>query len=143
FDDFGNAVTLTASSGTVTQSGSQRGTWSWSGAGDEDSPYAVTITATNADGTTANATFGVSFTDVAPTVVSLARRSITTPEDVPASNSGTFADHDDGLTITASQGTLTDNGDGTWSWAQAGDEADNGTVAVTATNADGSSVGTS
>ena len=68
FADFDDAVTITASSGTVTQSGSQSGTWSWTGSGDEDHPYSVTITATNADGSATTTSFGVSFTDVAPTV---------------------------------------------------------------------------
>jgi hypothetical protein len=44
-----NAVTISASVGTVTQDNTQ-GTWSWSGtAPDEASPYTVTIMATNAD----------------------------------------------------------------------------------------------
>src|SRR5206468_2305659 len=68
FGDYDDAVTITASSGTVTQSGRQSGTWSWSGTGDEDSPYSVTITATNSDGCFSTTSFGVSFTDVAPTV---------------------------------------------------------------------------
>src|SRR5204862_6736033 len=50
FGDYDDAVTITASSGTVSQSGTQVGTWSWSGTGDEETPYTVTITATNADG---------------------------------------------------------------------------------------------
>src|SRR6185295_15530173 len=50
FGDYDDAVTITASSGTISQTGSQSGTWSWSGTGDEDTPYTVTITATNADG---------------------------------------------------------------------------------------------
>src|SRR4029077_18543599 len=68
FGDYDDAVTITASSGSVSQTGSQSGTWSWSGTGDEDAPYTVTITATNVDGSTSTTSFDVSFTDVAPTV---------------------------------------------------------------------------
>ena len=69
FSDVDDAVTITASTGSVSQVGSQSGTWSWTGtAPDESAPYTVTITATNADGSTATATFDVSFTDAAPTV---------------------------------------------------------------------------
>src|SRR5262249_40822557 len=39
FDDYDDAVTITASTGTVTQSGSVHGNWTWSGTGDEDHPY--------------------------------------------------------------------------------------------------------
>jgi hypothetical protein len=62
FADYDDGVTITASSGTVTQDNGH-GTWSWSGTGDEDSPYSVTITATNADGSTATTSFQVTFTD--------------------------------------------------------------------------------
>src|SRR5207237_1636503 len=65
FGDYDDAVTLSASTGTLTQNAD--GTWSWSGTGDDDHPYQVTVTATNADGTTATIAFGLSFTDVTPT----------------------------------------------------------------------------
>src|SRR5206468_12865351 len=68
FSDFDDAVTITASTGSVSQVGSKSGTWSWSGSGDENTPYTVTITATNADSSTATTSFAVSFTDVTPTV---------------------------------------------------------------------------
>src|SRR4029077_17518240 len=66
WSDCDDTVTLRASSGIVTQN--SNGTWSWSGTGDEKTPYTVTITATNADSSTSSTSFGVSFTDVAPTV---------------------------------------------------------------------------
>src|SRR6202023_186568 len=80
---------------------------------------------------------------VAPTFVPQAPASITTPETVPATNSGSFADYDDAMTITASQGTLTDNHDGTWTWSGTGDESSPYTVTITAKNVDGSTVSTS
>src|SRR5438105_4823711 len=119
------------------------GTWTFTQTGDESDNGTVTVTATNADGKIGRASFTVAFTDVAPTVVSLASSAVTTAENVPATNSGSFADYDDSMTITASRPGLVDNGDGTWTFTQTGDESDNGTVTVTATNADGSSVSTS
>jgi hypothetical protein len=143
FRDYDDAVTITASRGTVVQSGTQGGSWSWTGTGDDDHPYDVTITATNADGSRAATTFHVSFTDVPPTVTA-AGASVSAAENAAATNTGTFADHDDAVAITASQGTVSqDNTAGTWSWSQAG--LDEGTyhVTVTATNADGSASSTS
>src|SRR5207248_1595905 len=136
--------TITASSGTVTQSGGQSGTWTWSGAGDEDHPYSVTITATNADGSTATTTFAVSFTDVAPSVTA-ASGDVSAAENVAVTNSGIWSDYDDAVTITASSGTVTQSGTqrGAWNWSGTGDEDHPYTVTITATNADHSVTTTS
>ncbi len=71
FDDIdtGDVVTVTASIGTVTQAGTQSGTWNWSydttdGPDDSDT---VTITATDSEGVTATATFDLTVNNVAPT----------------------------------------------------------------------------
>src|SRR5206468_471272 len=119
------------------------GTWTWSGTGDEDLPYNVTVTARNADGNSASTSFAVSFTDVPPTVTSLAHSADSGRENLAASNSGAFSDYDDALTITADRGALVDNGDGSWTWSGTGDEDHPYSVTVTATNADGGSVSTS
>src|SRR5207248_5772710 len=63
FADYDEAVTITASQGTISQSGSQSGTWSWSQWGLDEGSYTVTITATNADGATASASFTFTVTD--------------------------------------------------------------------------------
>src|SRR5439155_20564782 len=68
FADYDDAVTITASQGTVTQAGGQSGTWSWSQAGLDEGSHTVTITATNADGSTASTSFTFTVTDVAPSV---------------------------------------------------------------------------
>jgi hypothetical protein len=135
FADYDDTLTITASQGTLVDHGD--GTWSWNQTGDETNSGAVTVTATNADGKKASTTFSVTFTDVAPTFVSQVHNYISTPENTSATNSGTFTDYDDSLTITASQGMLMDHGDGTWAWSQTGQQSDSGTVTVTATNADG------
>jgi hypothetical protein len=143
FADYDDPVTITASRGTVSQSGSQSGTWTWSGTGDESAPYSVTITATNADGGTATTSFNVSFTDVPPTVTA-AYPSVSAPENLAATNTGSFADYDDPVTITASSGTVSQIGsqNGSWSWSGSGDEIAPYNVTITATNSDGSTATT-
>ena len=140
FGDYDDTVTLSASVGTVTQN--SNGTWSWSGTGDESSPYNVTITATNADGLTATASFGVSFTDAAPTVAAN-QVWVSAPENTVAVNTGTFGDFDDAVTLSASAGTVTQNNNGTWSWSGTGDESSSYNVTITATNSHGSTATTS
>jgi RHS repeat-associated protein len=140
FDDLAFGVTIMPSSGTVTQNGTQSGTWTWSGIGDEASPYTVTIIATNADGATATTSFAVSFTDVAPNI-SANMSSVNVNEGQTASNGGTFTDFDDAASLTASVGTISQSGpqNGTWTWSLGNaDESQAGTVVITATNADGS-----
>src|SRR5207253_10243539 len=84
----------------------------------------LTITATNADNSVTTTSFGVSFTDVAPTVTA-DHASVSAAENAPATNTGAFADFDDAVTITASSGTVTQSGSqsGTWSWTGSGDES--------------------
>src|ERR1043165_115162 len=93
FGDYDDAVTISASTGSVSQSGSQSGAGNWRGTGDEDRPYSVIVPATNADGSTATTTFAMSFTDVAPTV-SANSASVSAPEIMAATNSGSFGDYD-------------------------------------------------
>src|SRR5207302_754386 len=108
FADYDDTLTIKADKGALTDNGD--GTWTWSGTGDESSPYTVLLTATNADGNTVSTAFDVSFTDVAPTVKALASTAVTAPENTAATNSGSFTDYDDALTITADKGTLTGHG---------------------------------
>jgi len=88
----------------------------------------------------ASTTFDVSFTDVAPTVAA-DNASVTVPENQAASNSGTFSDYDDAVTVSASSGSVTPSGGG-WSWSGSGDEDHPYTVTITATNTDGNSAST-
>src|SRR5436305_1438557 len=85
------------------------------GGGDERRPYSVTITATNADGTTSTTSFAVSFSDVAPCVAA-ERGSVSVALNPAATNTGTFSDFDDAVTITASTGSVSQVGShsGTW-----------------------------
>jgi PKD repeat protein len=67
-DPDGDTVTLAASSGAVTQTGTSSGTWSWtSPATDEASSQTITITANDGKGLTANAGFTSTVAGVAPT----------------------------------------------------------------------------
>jgi PKD repeat protein len=88
-DASGHAVTITASAGTITKSGTSSGTWSWSEpATDEPTSHNVTVTADDGNGLSTTATFSVAVTGVAPTA---------------AINSATFTSAASGL----SAGTLT------------------------------------
>jgi hypothetical protein len=68
--DSGDTVTLTASVGTITQSGTNAaGTWSWSFATTDGPDESQTVTITADDGTTTTSTtFGLTVNNVAPTV---------------------------------------------------------------------------
>jgi hypothetical protein len=142
WSDYDDAVMLSASTGTLAQN--DDGTWSWSGTGDEDAPYSVTITATNADGSISTTSFAVSFTDVSPTVAADSP-IVTSNEGQNATSTGVFADYDDAVTLSVSEGTISQSSgiSGTWSWSNS--YGDNGahTIIVTATNADGSTATTS
>ena len=63
-------------------------------------PYSVTITATNADNSTATTSFNVSFTDVAPTV-SANSAAVSALENAAATNTGAWSDYDDSVTLSA------------------------------------------
>ena len=107
-------------------------------------PYSVTITATNADNSTATTSFNVSFTDVAPTV-SANSAAVSALENAAATNTGAWSDYDDTVTLSASSGTLTytPGQSGSWSWSGTGDEDHPYSVTITATNADNSTATTS
>src|SRR5204862_467196 len=113
------------------------------GSGDESTPYDVTVTATNADGSVATTTFHVSFTDVAPSVAA-DHPSVSAAENAAASNTGTISDFDDALTISASSGSISQSGSqsGALPISGSGDESTPYDVTVTATNADGSTATT-
>src|SRR5204862_496394 len=110
--------------------------WSWSQLAEESVSGTVTITATNADNTVATTIFTLTSTDVAPTVTETST-AVSTAENVTATNSGSFGDYDDAVTLSASQGTVTHNTPfRSWSWSQLAEESASGTVTITATNAD-------
>jgi hypothetical protein len=68
FADYDDAVGIAASQGSVTQSGSTAGTWSWSEAGLSVGSYPVTITATNADGSVTSTSFTAAVTPAPLTI---------------------------------------------------------------------------
>jgi hypothetical protein len=104
-DPDGDTVTITASIGTVTQGA---GTWSWSNPSPDNTSYSVTITADDGKGGVTAITFGVTVTNVNPTVVS--------PSLTPSVNEGgtatlSFTIHDPGLSDTET--VVVQWGDGT------------------------------
>jgi hypothetical protein len=144
FADLGNdVVTVTASIGTIAQTGTKSGTWTWSfGTADgPDQSQIVQITADDGDGGVATTTFHLTVNNLAPTVAADHPATVV-DEGQTATNTGTFADlGDDVVTVTASIGTVTQVGTqtGTWNWSfltSDGDDEDQ-TVTVTATDSDG------
>jgi len=143
FSDVGDdVVTITASAGTVTQVGTQNGTWSWSfdSTDGPDESQTVTITARDSDGAASTVTFALTVDNVAPQVAADSPL-VTVDEGQTATNTGTFADVGvDDVTITTSIGTVTqDDVAGTWNWSfDTTDGPDqNQIVTITATDSDG------
>ncbi len=104
FSDSAEPVTITASTGTISQVGSESGTWAWSGLVTA-TPYSVTVTATSADGSTATTNFTVN-TNLA----------ITTPALLSAGTTGTAYSQ----ALTGSGGTAPDAWSSTTTGAETG-----------------------
>jgi len=138
-----DTVTLSASVGTITDTGA--GTWGWS-FGTSDGPadsQTVTVTATDSFGEFDVASFELLVNNVAP-VVGTDNATVSGDEGTTVSNSGTYSDvGNDIVSVTASPsvGAFTDNGDGTWSWSfDSTDGPDEyGTVTVTVVDSSGAS----
>ena len=143
FSDAGDEVVISASIGSVSQTGTESGTWSWS-LGTTDGPgesQTVTITATDSADATSTTTFELVVNNVAPTVAADVA-TVTVDEGQAAANTGTFNDVGaDDVTITASIGSISQGAgnSGTWGWSfgttDGPDESQ--TVTVTATDGDG------
>src|SRR5206468_10244085 len=117
---------------------STRGTCSRHGtAPHHSSPHPLTITPFPYTTLFRSTSFTVNATDVAPSVAA-DNASVTFPELSAASNTGTFADVDDAVTISADVGWLGEDACalGTWCWTVwRPDEASQYTVTITAKNA--------
>ena len=135
-----DTIAVTASRGNVSDNGD--GTWSWSLATQDgpDDSGTITITATDSDGAQSTTQFAF-LVDNVPPVVAVDQASVTIPEGVTASNTGTYSDAGpaDATTLTVSVGTIVDNGDGTWSWSFASTDGadDSQTVTVTVADSEG------
>lgn len=105
--------------------------------GDEGT-YTVQLTAREQDGITNSPAqvAGLVISDVPP-VVTVDHTAVTRPDHGTATNTGTWSDFDDAVTLSASQGTVVQHNDGTWNWSQADDGHDADVITITATNADG------
>ena len=115
---FGYTVYLSASAGSVTKSGTSTGTWSWT-ASDEGSNQSILITADDAHGHTATASFTATVNAVKPKVQIngsslLSAQSAGSPEGTPVQ-----------LTGTAQSPSAEDNAAGfSYSWKVTKDGAD-------------------
>src|SRR5206468_1246592 len=121
FSEVDEAVTISVQSGggLVTQNNTN-GTWSWSGtSANERSEDLRVIKATNADGSSSTTSFSVTSTDVAPSAATDAP-TVSSPEFTAVSNTGTFSDVDDAVTISVQSGggsVTQNNTNGTWGWS--------------------------
>jgi PKD domain-containing protein/Big-like domain-containing protein len=111
-DPDGNNVSLSASFGSLTKSGSSSGTWTWSApAPDEQAAQTVTVTANDGQGGTASFAFSYSVAPVPPTVT-ITGASASAPEGTALTLTGTVtspsaSDNAAGFTLTW---TVTKNG---------------------------------
>src|SRR5438270_5215843 len=105
-DPDGDTVSLHASTGSVTRTGTSSGGWSWSyPAGDEQAAQTVTITADDGHGATATVSFTFTVTSVPPTVT------------ITGSASGVAEGTSVSLTGSASSPSAADNSAGfAYSW---------------------------
>jgi PKD domain-containing protein/Big-like domain-containing protein len=81
-DPDGNAVTLAASSGSITKSGTSSGTWTWSAAATDEggsSNQTITVTADDGNGGTSTASFPVTVAGAAP-IANITAPGSTAPE---------------------------------------------------------------
>ena len=130
-----DAVSLTASVGTIVDNGDGTFTWSLPTDGATES-QTVTLTATDSDGAETTTIFELVVENVAPEIA-VNQPSVTVDEGATATVSGSFADAD-AVTLTASVGAIFDNGDGTFTWSLLTDGAtESQTVTLTATDSDG------
>jgi hypothetical protein len=127
---------LTASSGTLTKTGTSSGTWSWTAAAsDEASMQTVTVTADDGHGLTATGSFSLTVTGVAPTAKILTD-PISAPEGTaePFTGGATSPDPADNAAGFSYAWTVTKDGN---AFAQAAGSAfsftpdDEGTYVVT------------
>jgi hypothetical protein len=146
FSDYDHPVTITASEGTITQTGYTGGTWNWSEAAPlNEGAHTVTITATDSYGATSSTNFTFMATEAPPAVAVTTAPPSSVVEDTNINASGTFSDYDDGVTITASEGSISQTGytGGTWSWSEAAPLNEGAhTVTITATDEDGATSST-
>jgi PKD domain-containing protein/Big-like domain-containing protein len=144
-DADGDTVVLTASSGSITKTGTSSGTWSWhTAAGDEAGTQFVTITANDGNGVASATTFPLNVAPVAP-VARVTAPSSTVPEGTAFSVTGSaISPSVEDNTIGFGYGwNVTKNGNayatGTGrSWHFTPD--DNGTYVVTVTATDDGSM---
>ncbi len=141
FADLGaDMVTLTASDGTIVDSGNGTWTWSFDAQDGPDASRQVQVTATDDDGAAQSTTFDLVVTNEPPTLTQ-ASSFVRVLSGTTAENQGTFGDPgDDVVVLSASVGQVVDHGDGTWSWSfTTTSSLDSQQVSVTATDSDGAS----
>ena len=110
-----DAVTISASVGTIVDNGD--GTWDWSldNVNGPTDTQTVVITVEDEDTATDTVSFDLVAVNLAPEI-SVSATDVIVNEGELATVGGTYADLD-GVTISASIGNVIDNSDGTWDWS--------------------------
>lgn len=132
-----DTVSVSASIGTITDSGG--GSWTWNYDGTDDlATTSVTITATDEDGGLTSTAFDLTVNNVDPTLT-VHITSLNIDEGTSTSKAITTSDVPaDTVSVTASIGTITNNGSGSWTWNYEGiDDLATTSVTITATDEDG------
>ncbi len=129
-DPGADTVSLSSSVGTIVDQGN--GVWEWTFlTASLDDSQMVTVTATDADGATAEESF-----QLVVTKISAESPSVTVKEGNLAEHSGRYIDPGaEAFELSASAGEIVDHGDGTWSWSYdtADGPDDSQTVTISAT----------
>lgn len=132
-----DVVQLSASRGSISDTGN--GTWSWSfvpSDGPDDSG-AVIITATDNDGGQTSVAFQLDVSNLPPQI-QVIQSSLTVLSGDQVSNSGTYSDPGvDVVALAASIGDITDLGNGQFTWTHTALSTDPAMVTITATDSDG------
>jgi len=116
YSDPADPVNLSASVGTVIDTGSGTWSWSWTTSDGPDDSQSVTIFGNDGEGAVPIATFGLIVNNVAPNGTA-DNATVTVNAGATANNTGTFSDPADPVTLSASVGTVIDTGGGHWNWS--------------------------
>ncbi len=134
-------LSVTTGPGTVTKSGTNSGTWTWTYVGPDgpSGPVDVVIAADDGNGEVASYAFQFFVDNVAPSVTA-DTNVVSVSESATAYMTGTYGDPGDDLVeLVATTGNVIANPDGTWLWTfdTTDGPTDSRIVAIMASDSDG------
>lgn len=129
-------VSLTATIGQITDLGDSLWRWNFPTLDGPSQSQTVTLSADFGDDEQHHFTFELVVNNVPPRI-DVARASVVVTDGGIATNSGTYADTDTGIVLSATAGAIEDHGDGTWTWSLATTDGPDDSQVVTVTASDG------